>query len=165
MFSVRYHPMMMRRLAGAIALSFAIAVSSLGAAEEAAPEEPAPPTPAGPSTIQGLVEDVSLQAGRLWAELPRGELDLAVVLRSNLQGEGGAALTASIGQLLTGAVSRSQGFRSVATPELAPGGTVPQVRAAAGAGGFEQLLLVNLSVVDNHLVLEGVLFETAQHLW
>jgi hypothetical protein len=154
-------------------LPIALAVVLLGPpvwAEERAPQgPPAPEAAAGApgSTIQGIVDDLSAQVGRLIGDMPRPRIDLvAVAIDGGAPGRGGAGeLPRELLDLLLGSIGRREPLRSV----RAGGGPGWQdeasARSTAAAQGWELLVWLEVSIESNHLVVEGTVYETERHLW
>lgn len=155
----------MPRLATLIVLG-ALCWATPGRAEEAA-EQPGDRT-GPPAAVQGVVEDLAGQLGRLIADLPRPRMDLAIVVSSELPGppEGRPqSLSQALQELLLGTLSRDEPLRSVRGREGAAWADRERARASAAAEGFELLLWLELSSEQNHLLVRGMLYETEQHIW
>lgn len=115
------------------------------------------------STMQGLVEDLSGQIGRLIADLPRSRLDLVVVT----SGRSGATarFRQTFQEILLAELSRGQSLRSVQAQSGSDWADRPGARSSASSQGFELLLWLEVSIDTNHLAIEGMVFETEHHLW
>jgi hypothetical protein len=149
------------------ALALALALAGVPAFAQDTPETP----PALPSSLQAVVEGVAGQLGRLIADLPRPRLDLAVVVRGSTPlesagaGAGAERLVAELEELLAGAVSRREPLRTVRATRGEAWSDRDRALAAAPAEGYELLLWVEVSIAANHLVLDGVVFDTDRNIW
>ena len=119
--------------------------------------------PAATSTVQAIVDDLAGQIERLIGDLPRPRMDLVMVVAA--RGETASRLRPAIQELLLGAISRGEPLRSVRNESGAAWLDRERARSAAAAQGFELLVWIELSIENNHLVTDGMVFETEHNLW
>lgn len=156
----------MATIARSAARLILVALVTLVAAPARA-EDAAPPAPAG-STLQAMAEDLSSQVGRLIADMPRPRQDLvAVSVAAGSPGRGvaGGDLPRLLLDALLGSIGRREPLRSV----RAGGGPgwldEAGARSTAAAQGYELLIWLVVSIEANHVVVEGVVFDTERDLW